>query len=162
MQVTGDLALSVLDRLMAERQRTDLEHRKESSANAFGWIRIVIAGDPDPVTAALQPAQRGAVGVGEAGRTAAVVEAVAQGHNDSWRITRDQRGKPRQRRRGIIGGQQDAAGGEARSLLEMQVRHRKQTFLRPIDDACRVGGEFVGRQSDTNGWRVLVAPLGTG
>ena len=111
--MAGDLAAGALDRLVAERERAELERRKKPAADALGWVGIVVARDPDPVAAALQASQRGAVGVGQTRRTASVVEAVAQRHNHARRIARDQRREPCQRGRRVVGRQQHATGGEA-------------------------------------------------
>ena len=98
---------------------------KKPPADAFGRIGIVVAGDPDPVAAALQASQRGAVGVGEPRRAAAVMEAVAERDHHARRIARDQRAEPRQRRRRVVGRQQHAARGEARAFFQMQIGDRR-------------------------------------
>ena len=146
--MAGDLAIGVLFRLVAKRQRADLERRQKPPADAFGRFGIVVAGDPDPVAAALQAPQRRAIGVGEPRRAAAVVEAVAQRHHRARRVARDQRREPGQRGRGVVGRQQHATRGEARALFEMQIGHRQQALLRPIDDTGRVGGQLGARDGE--------------
>ena len=126
MQMAGDLAAGALGRLVAEGERAERERRQEPPADAVGRIGIVVAGDPDPVAAALQAAQRRAVGVGEPRRPAAVVETVAERDHRARRVARDQPRQPRQRRRGVVRRQQHAARGEARAFLEMQVGDREQ------------------------------------
>src|SRR3954453_20668797 len=47
--------------LVAELECTDDKRRAERSADAFGGIGIVIAGDPDPIAPALQYREGGAI-----------------------------------------------------------------------------------------------------
>jgi hypothetical protein len=63
MQVAADLAVGgFAGWLVAEREHADPERFEVDAADARHRLRIVIAGDPDPVAAALQAGQGGAVG----------------------------------------------------------------------------------------------------
>ena len=72
---------------MAERQRPDRERGGRHAAEAVDRLGIVVAGDPDPVAAALQRAERRAV-LAPTVRAVAVVEAVAQRKHRARRIAR--------------------------------------------------------------------------
>ena len=90
--MAGDLAVGVLAPARWRKVSAPTASvAQEAAADALGRLGIVIAGDPDPVAAALQAAQRRAVGVGEARRAAAVVEAVAERDHHARRVARDQR-----------------------------------------------------------------------
>ena len=95
--MAGDLAVGFLTlRRVAEDQRPDRKHRGRNTAEVADRFGIVVAGDPDPVAAALQRAQHRAIVLRHTLRTAVVVEAVAERDHKPRRVTRDQRAKPRQ------------------------------------------------------------------
>src|ERR1700722_7239448 len=55
MQMAGNFTVARLRRrFVAERQRTDRQNLRETPSNIFRRLGIVIAGDPDPIAAALQ------------------------------------------------------------------------------------------------------------
>ena len=55
MQMAGNLAVRrIVGRLVAESQRAERQGVGETAADIFRQIGIVIAGDPNPVAAALQ------------------------------------------------------------------------------------------------------------
>src|ERR1700728_1441669 len=61
VQMAGDLAVARPPfRLMAKRQRAERERARKGAADAVR-LRIVVAGDPNPVAAALQIEQCGAM-----------------------------------------------------------------------------------------------------
>jgi hypothetical protein len=62
----------------------------ETPADILRRIGIVIAGDPDPIAAALQSLERCAADVRHAIRPAAIVKAVAERNDETRRITLDQ------------------------------------------------------------------------
>ena len=71
----------------------------ERAADILGRLRIVIAGDPDPLAAALKRAKTLAVAIEQPRRAAAVMKTVAQRGDEARRILRDQARQPRQSRR---------------------------------------------------------------
>jgi len=66
------------------------------------------------------------------------VKAVAQRDHRLWRVASNDDSKPRQRRRGVVGGQQHAARRKARTLLQMQVGNREQPCIGPIERAVTI------------------------
>ena len=79
MQVAGDFAIARLRRrFVTERQRAERQGLGKPAADIVGRIGIVIAGDPQPVAAALQRFEPGAADVAHARRSAAVMKTVAQ------------------------------------------------------------------------------------
>src|SRR6185437_1316655 len=89
MQMSGDLAV-LPGRQMTEGERAERERDGETAADILRRFRIVIAGDPDPVAAALKRGKFRAVTVREPRRAAAVMEAIAKRNDATRRITRDQ------------------------------------------------------------------------
>ena len=77
MQMAADFAGRAA-RQVTEGQRTDRKFAAEGSADALGRVRIMIAGDPDPFAAALQPTQSVTVAIAQPRRPAAIMEAVAE------------------------------------------------------------------------------------
>ena len=76
--MAGDLAVAgFARRLVAERQRAERQRRGESAADAVRRVGIVIAGDPEPVAAALQRGERRAVGR----------RAMRNGPPPSWKLS---------------------------------------------------------------------------
>ena len=138
VQMAGDLARNAA-RQMAEGQRADRQFGDKAAADIGGGFGIVIAGDPDPVAAALQGVQGAAVAVGKPRRTAAVMETVAQRHDDARRVVRDQPGEARQCGGAVVRRQQLPARGIARTLFQMHVGDGEQTLLGPIERAHGVG-----------------------
>ena len=74
--MAGDLPLRT--GLVTEGQRADGEHTGKAAADTVGRIRVVIAGDPDPIAPALERSKRGAIRGCQARGTGAVVKAVAE------------------------------------------------------------------------------------
>ena len=135
--MAGNFAIRVLLGLVAKRDVADREHRNEAappifSAGSGSWLPVIqIQSRPR-----CRISQYSSVGISEPCGALAVVEAIAQSHHHARRITRDQRHKTHQCRCGIrtrCRRQQHAARSEARAFLEMQVGHRQQALLRPID-----------------------------
>src|SRR5918997_3494731 len=54
VEVAGDLADASGDRLVAERQRAQPQLGPDLAADRLGQGPVVVAGDPDPASAALQ------------------------------------------------------------------------------------------------------------
>jgi hypothetical protein len=48
-------------------------------------------------------------------------------------------GQPRQGRRGVVGRQQHAAGGEGRAFFQMQIGEDEQALFRPIERPGAIG-----------------------
>jgi len=138
MQMAADFGRRAA-RQMAETQAADLQGFDESAADIAGRLRIVIAGEPDPVTAALQPPQIIAVLITETRRSAAVVKTVAERDHAVRRVMRDEAGKPRQRRRGVVRRQQLAARRVTRAFFQMEIRNGKEPLFGPIDRAGGIG-----------------------
>src|SRR5215472_5314713 len=65
-------------RLVAKDDRVASERRRKAAADAGARLRIVIAGDPDPVAPALQGPQGREVARSDARRSFAIMEAVAE------------------------------------------------------------------------------------
>ena len=78
--MSGDLGLACLPRVGSCRKTMAPigTQAAKHAADADGRIGIVVAGDPDPVAAALQRRKRVAILVGQALRPVAVMEAVAE------------------------------------------------------------------------------------
>jgi len=122
MQMAGDFARAFLrHRLVAKQQRTKRQRFGKNAANAIGRIRVVVAGDPDPVATALKLHKFGAIGGSEARRSALIVEIVSERDDDAHGVARQYSGKPLKGRCGVIGRQQNASRREGRSFLKMQV-----------------------------------------
>ena len=102
-------------------------------------LGIVIAGEPDPVTPALQRMQIVVVFARQPRRPAAVMETVAERDHDARRVMRDETGKARQRRRRVVRRQQLPARGKARAFLQMQIGDGEQALLGPIERAGAIG-----------------------
>jgi len=71
----------------------------------------------------------------------AVVKAVAERDHHTRIVSRDDRGKPAQRRYRVIRRQQHAARGKAGALFQMQVGHDQQALLAPEQRAGEIGEE---------------------
>ena len=99
----------------------------------------MIAGDPNPVAAALQALELDAIEVGHAQRPVIVVETVAQRDENARRIVLHKTREPPQRRRRVVRRQQDAALGEGRAFLQMQIGDDQQLFVRPKQRPGRIG-----------------------
>ena len=147
MHVTGDLAFCA-GRRMTKGQRADRQRSAEAAADTVGRIGIVVAGDPDPITPALEGGERRAIARRDPVRAIAVVEAVAQRDHHAWRVAGDEEREPCQGRRGIIGREQHAARGEARALLQMQVRDRQDALFVPVERTLAIGGDHDPRDGD--------------
>ncbi len=135
--MAGDLASLAL-RFMPEGERPDRDCGREHAADTDGRIGIVVAGDPEPVAALLQGADRFAIFGTQPPRAVAIVETVAEREYRARPVAHDRFAKPRQRRRRVVGRQQRAMAREARGLLEMQVGDREQPLGRPIENAGRI------------------------
>ena len=130
MQVTCDFS-DLTCRLVAEHDPAQRHLGCDHAAEIGRQRRIVIAGNPDPVTRRLQSRQRIAIRRRQPLVRIAIVKAVAERDHDARIIMRDDSREPRKRRLGVIGRQQHAAGREARALFEMQVGDDEQTLLFP-------------------------------
>ena len=140
MQVARHLAVSRC-RLMPKRQRADGKRRGKGAADTAGGFGVVVAGNPEPVAPTLQRRERGAVGVGEAIRPFAVMEAVAERDDAARRVAHNEAFQPRQGRRRVIGRQQDAASGQARTFLKVEIGDDQQVLLGPVGRAGGIGDE---------------------
>ena len=161
MQMAGDLAVAGIGRrLVAKHQRAERQNVGETAADAVGEIGIVIAGDPDPVAAALEQGERRTIAAAHARRSMIVMKAVAQRDDKTRRIALDQARQPRQRRRRIVRRQQHAALGEGRAFFQMQIGDDKQSFVRPVQRAGRIGDERRTGESDRG--ILLRIPAGAG
>ena len=103
MQVPGNFAIPHLfGRLVAKGKRADRQRIGETAADILRQIRIVIAGDPNPIAAALQALELDAIEVAHAQRPVIVVEAVAQRNQHARRIVLDEPRQSSQGRRGVV------------------------------------------------------------
>ena len=130
MQMTADFTGCVA-RQVTEGQRTQgqaVSVRAPDTVRRFG---IVIAGEPDPLAAALHAAQAFAIAIAMPRRAAAVVKTVAECHDTARPVIRNQMRQTSQRARGVVGRQQLPTRGKARAFLQMQVGDRQETVLRP-------------------------------
>src|SRR3546814_5948177 len=91
--------------------------------------RVVVAGDPGPVEARQQLLQPRRLGRVEARRGRAVVEGVAEADDPLDAVAGDDVLQLVEGRRGVVGRQELAAGGEGGRLLEVQVGHRREAAL---------------------------------
>ena len=132
----------------------------EIAADAVGQVGIVIAGDPDPVAAALEQGERRTIAAAHARRSMTVMKAVAQRDDKTRHIALDQARQPRQRRRRIVRRQQHAALGEGRAFFQMQIGDDQQSFVRPVQRAGRIGDEHRTGESDSG--ILLWIPAGAG
>src|SRR5262245_28331424 len=101
-------------------------------------MRIVIAADPVPLTALLQPDKRGEIVFGEALRQVAAMEAVAERDHAGRRHGADHLMQSLESGARIVGRKQHAERGEGCALLEMKIRDEKSVLGFPIE---RAGGE---------------------
>ena len=120
---------------MAQGDAGDLDGSGRFAAHLPADLRVVVARHPEPVAARLQQAQRGAVLGADAGFRQGVVKAVAERDHTQRRKAQDRGGERRQRRRRIIGRQEDAARGVGRALFEMQVGDDQGALLREPERA---------------------------
>ena len=141
MQMTGNLSFYT-GRPMAERQGTKRNLYLENTANVRGRLRIVITGEPDPLAAALKHGDIFTILPAQSRRTAAIVEVVAECEYAARRVIADQTGKPHQCFRGVVRRHQHAAGGEARSLFQVQISDNEQPVFRPIQRAGGIANKF--------------------
>ena len=68
-----------------------------------------------------------------------IVKAVAERDHHARIMPRDHGGEPAQRRHGVIGRQQHAARGKARTFFQMQIGDDEQALLVPEQRAGDVG-----------------------
>jgi hypothetical protein len=149
MQVAGDLTVAGFTRrLVAKGQRAERQRGGEFPADAVHRVGIMIAGNPQPIAAALQGGERRAVRRSHAQRPAAIVEAVAQCDHEPWRIAFDQARHSRQCRRCIVGRQQHAACGKRRAFFKMQIGDDQELFVGPIDCSRSIGEKSDVGNSD--------------
>ena len=85
MQMAGDLAMGA-GRLVAERDGDDGDFIGNAAAEIRREVRIVVAGDPDPVAARLQRREHLAIGGRKATMRGAIVETVAKREDGSIRL----------------------------------------------------------------------------
>lgn len=104
VEMAGDLAARPR-RFVAEGQRPDRDCAAHLAAEIIRQVRIVIAGDPDPVATGLQRAECGALRGAEPLMGIGIVETVAQGDDRAGIMARDDRrarpGRWRRCRRGV-------------------------------------------------------------
>src|SRR5258708_36341102 len=111
--MTGDFARARLRRrLVANPQRPETERGGKNAAKVIGGIRVVVASDPLPVAAALKLLEFGTISSGKARRSVLIVKTVSQRHDGSHRVARQRPGKLFERRRRVVGRQQNAAPRE--------------------------------------------------
>ena len=138
MQMAADFAGGA-GRQMTEGQRAERQRFLEHAADAVGRLGIVIAGDPDPVAAALQSMQ--ALAVGRHSRA---------GPPPSWKLSPSATTQARRihARSAAPAGPASpryhkaaatAARGVARAFFQMQVGDRQQAVLGPIQRAGGIG-----------------------
>ena len=118
-------------RQVAKGQRADRQRRLERAADVVGRFGIVIAGDPDPVAAALQRAQmcRGRRRDSRAGPPPSW-KLSPSAIDAARRVTRDQAREPRQRRRGVVRRQQLRRARQSSSLFPDADRRRRAGLAR--------------------------------
>jgi len=80
MQVAGDFDFITrqLPWFVTQSDRAERHLRRDHAADIFGWLRIVIAGDPDGVDARRDAAKGGEIGCVDALPCSAIMEAVAE------------------------------------------------------------------------------------
>ena len=83
------------------------------------------------------------------------MKAVAQRDHRLWRVASNDDSKPRQRRRGVVGGQQHAARRKAGAFFQMQVGDHQQALRFPEQRAGQVGDEGHTGDVDSGGGFVL-------
>src|SRR5215475_1549596 len=98
MKMTTDFT-GFAARQVTERQRSDSQRISKAAPDTVCRLRIMIAGNPDPFTAALHDAQAFAIACTEPGWTATVVEAIAECHDAARRIVSNQMRQVSQSRR---------------------------------------------------------------
>ena len=108
----------------------------------------MVAGDPEPIAAALQRFERGAADIVHSRRPIAVVKAVAERDDKTRCVTLDEPGEPGQGRRRIVRRQQHAARGEGRAFFQMQIGDREQFFIGPKQRARRIGNQRHAGKGD--------------
>src|ERR1700674_4049430 len=144
-----DLYLVLGLRLVAGGKGADPEHLVGAAADAV-HVRVVVAGEPDPVAAALQCGKVRAVLLGETAGPLAVMEAVAERDQRLRGKARDHVGKAQERRRSVVGRQQLAARCKARALLEVQIGDDEDFLFRPVERAGGIGRETGAGELDLN------------
>ena len=125
-------------RFVPEHQPADGERLDRIAGQAGRRLRIVVAGDPEPVAAGHQRGEIDADGVGQARRAVAIVKAVAEADDDPRAVVIDHRLQPEQRRRGVVRRNEHAAPRQRRAFFEMQVGDAEQPERR--GNTARRGG----------------------
>ena len=127
--------LSAAARQMAEQQAAQSNLARNSAAEPFGRLGIVIAFHPDPFRVRDHRGQcRTFLGV-QPLRRPAVVKRVAQRDDARRRMPRHRFAHPADRGAGVVRRQQVAAVRERRAFLKMQVGENQRLLCRPIDRA---------------------------
>ena len=145
LAIAGDLAARA-GRLVAEGHRAQRDLVRNLAADA---VRrgIMVARDPDPVTADLQICDRSAVIAGKTRMRITVVETIPECDDRAGLVVSDHGGEPTQGRYRIERRQQGAARRVARAFFEMQIGDDKQALLIPHQrtgeiDAQREAGDL--------------------
>src|SRR5690606_16476697 len=102
---------------MAKAQSADRQFTHGIARQARGGIRIMVASDPEPLTAGNQEFELLAERSGQALRTPAVMKGIAQADDDPRLIFGDHRLKAEQRRGRVVRWDQDTAPSEGGALF---------------------------------------------
>jgi uncharacterized protein (TIGR02186 family) len=153
VQMAGNLRHAVQRvRLVPERHRADRSVVLKDAADSGGRVRIMVAGDPDPLASALKRAQTASVIVAETGRAGSIVKAVAKTNHLFRLITCDDLAEPRERRTGVVRRQKLSGSRKARSLLQMQVSDAEEPCVRPVQCPRQVRAQCgAGNFNDLSG-----------
>ncbi len=131
---------------MAQRDAADGEFAAHAAAQRRRDVGIMIAGEPDPFPVLLHDVKDLQVFRRHAPRGADIVHAVAERDDARGLVAVDHLGQAHQGLAGVVGGQQAAALGVGRPLLQMQVGHQQGRLPRPVQRAGIVGDELLAAQ----------------
>lgn len=116
---------------MTQGQRPQAEFCLDAPAQIIRWIGVVIASDPNPISASGQFPDLADLVIAKTASGSRIVETVAQTNNQCRIVPSDKRFEVSQCRQRIIGRQQRAAFGERRTLFEMQVGDKQRPTFGP-------------------------------
>ena len=138
-------------RLVAEGQRADRQRLDRVAGQAGRRLRIVVAGDPEPVAPRHHRRKIEPHPARQARCALAVMKTVAEADDNSRPVVVDHRLEPQQRRHRVVGRHQHAAPRQRRALFEMQVGDAEQAEVREKERAAAVAERGLAGHRDLRG-----------
>ena len=155
---------AALPRLVPENQR-DLAEFRSVAAREHEWGRIMVAGDPDPVSPRDQGEEGSGIVTREGAGSGLVIEAVTKADDPAWIQGTDFHRKAVEGLDGLVGREQRAAvPRDPLGLCQMQIGDAEKAGLRPPQRAAGAGDEVDTGQGQHMSFhmRGVPEPLGAG